>query len=351
VTWLRNENGLSLARHGSILSSGEFRARQSSAHHQPCSLEIWLQPASVSISSTLLNFYGSPTAAVRFSFHQWTRHLWLQNKGLDDQRREVNERLLIPDILHEGKPVFVAISSGADGTAIYADGVLARRVTGFTISSDEFTGRLVVADNGGWSGQLLGLAIYSRELSLPEILEHGRNWATQQGAGIVANESPFALFLFDERKGNVVHNRTDSATDLVIPERYFSLHAAFLALPWEEIYPGWGYWKYAAINVVGFVPFGFFFRAYLSAARKTKAGIMSSVILGFAVSLTIEVLQGFLPTRESGTTDILTNTLGAALGAILCDCRLAQSLIWDRVNDITRLAGFAANRQSGVTAV
>ena len=66
----------------------------------------------------------------------------------------------------------------------------------------------------------------------------------------------------------------------------------------------------AMLNVLLFVPFGFFARLRWGAAWR-------AVGAAFLLSFCIEAVQLFVPGRETGLSDLLANTLGAALGAAL----------------------------------
>ena len=144
---------------------------------------------------------------------------------------------------------------------------------------------------------------------------------------LAAEKGAAALYLFDEHGGAVAHNSLDPATDLIIPTHYFILHPAFMLPPWREYHPTWSYWRDIVVNVAGFVPFGFCAFAYLSLTRVVKHSGATTVIVGLFTSLTIELLQAFLPTRSSGTTDLITNTLGTAIGVMLCRSSIAQTLL------------------------
>jgi glycopeptide antibiotics resistance protein len=113
------------------------------------------------------------------------------------------------------------------------------------------------------------------------------------------------------------------------------MYKEFLEPFWTEFSMSAKYWTAIVQNVIGFIPLGFCFYPYF-AALSVKRPARITVALGTAVSLTIEVLQGFLPTRDSGTTDLFTNTLGTWIGVagynliIPLVTRLFPGMTWKR---------------------
>jgi hypothetical protein len=329
VTWLREQNGLGLGKHGTVIGSGAFAMADSHRSELSGSLEIWLRPRRTWFGGTFLAF-GTPDDPFRFSLHQSLSDLRLRAAIGSDQNRSSVADLYVEDVFRRTQPIFITITSGTGGTAVYIDGVLARRAPRFRLLANRFTGRIVLGDSLGqtdsWTGQLLGLAIYDRELTEVQLLRHYQTWTQEGRPEIQKDEANAALYLFDERAGNVVHNRAGSGVDLSIPEKYVVLDQIFLQPFWTEFEMSRSYWSAAAKNIVGFIPLGFCFCARLSVARRLKRAALTTVLLGALVSLTIEVLQAYLPTRDSGMTDIITNTLGTWVGVKWFRSEAAQTL-------------------------
>jgi hypothetical protein len=329
VSWLGNGNGLLFGKHGSILSASPFKARAGQGDNS-FSLQIWLQPSRIDSGAggMILAFYSQERQVTPFALRQWRGGLVLAHEG---QRNSAKTEVYFGNVLSSQKPVLVTITSGEAGTAIYADGRLVKKVANFAISNQDLSGQFVIGNSPttaySWSGQLRGLAIYNRDLSAAEVSQSSVDWTKGSDVDSTKRAGAIARYLFDEENGNVVRNEVDSSTNLLIPERFFVLHPEFLERPWDEYRPGWRYWKNIAVNVVGFIPLGFFFYAYFSQLRSREHSAALTIALGFAVSLTIEVLQAFLPTRDSGMTDLITNTFGTTLGVMAFRHKAVQAVL------------------------
>ena len=315
VAWLGPHAGLRFGRYGTIFSSSSFQS--TSPNDSGYSLDIWLQPGFIWNSNTFLAFY-SPTNPVRFSLRQSQTYLLLKTTGQDDQHPAKTAQLYVAEVFPKSRPVFITITSGARGTAIYLDGVLAKTAPRFLLSPKAFTGRLVVGDSprqgDSWFGKLLGLAIYHQELNETQVFNNYVTWKQKGRPELTRDEHNVALYLFDEHMGNVVRDKAGSGVDLYVPEKYTVIDQVFLEPLWTEFSMTRSYWGAVVKNIVGFIPFGFCFYAYLATVLSMRRATLVTVALGTAVSLTIEILQAYLPTRDSGTTDLITNTLGTWIG-------------------------------------
>jgi hypothetical protein len=327
VSWLSNSDGLHFGEYGVIFGSLES-SFEGSKDATSCSVEILVQPDHSDIGGTILAFYKPEDRLVAFSVHQSIDDLFLQ-RVIVDQQRPKKTKFYIGHVFRKNNPLFVTITSSAQSTSVYLNGILVRTAPRFGLSSEDLAGQLFVGNHplveNGWQGQIRGLAIYNRALAETEVVQHYNAWTTNQNAEI-KSDGPIALYLFNEGWGTTVHNQMNSENDLRIPEHFFVLHAPFLERPWDEFQPSWSYWKNVLINIAGFVPLGFFFCAYFVSVRRLNRAALATILLGAAISLTIEVLQAFLPTRDSGMTDLITNTLGTVVGTALYSSKSVQAI-------------------------
>jgi len=86
----------------------------------------------------------------------------------------------------------------------------------------------------------------------------------------------------------------------------------FLGAPWPK------YWKWldVVLNVLGFIPFGFVLAAALPTGWPRWRVVVLSTLTGAVLSLSLETLQNFLPTRVASNVDLGANSLGALVGAV-----------------------------------
>lgn len=324
VSWIKTENGLRFEGRGSAVSASAFRTA-SAANDSGHSLEIWLRPARTKGGGSILALDSSVTPREPFLLRQYGRAVVLQRCFLDRDGNITHPWFKVANVFQAGERVLVTVTSSQDHTALYVNGILAATSADPGIARRELSGSLVLANStvdDSWTGEISGLALYDRELTPAQVKDHFHSWTPDHGPSLAGEQLPVALYMFNERTGGTVHNLMDWATNLIIPPRYFVLHPAFLRPTWAadfKTWQGWhrwSTWQDLAVNIGGFVPFGFVFLAYFSTKRPGRSELVV-IFLGFLLSLTIESLQYLLPNRDSGMSDVLTNTIGTVLGVLL----------------------------------
>jgi len=70
------------------------------------------------------------------------------------------------------------------------------------------------------------------------------------------------------------------------------------------------------LNVAGYLPLAYFLTSALSTRFKPGRAALAALFLSVGLSLALEIMQNYLPSRVSSNVDLGTNALGAFLGAL-----------------------------------
>jgi hypothetical protein len=313
VRRLPGENGLAWTGYSIAVGDGPL------LRHPPkdpsFTIELRLRPGEVNRTRTLIAFYDQ-------QYPRWFRIR--QTDAAADLTSADGEDITFfetKDFFEKGQSVHLTFTGGPHGARFYANGELVSDHPSAKVSSEILTGTITLGNSAtqhdSWRGEILGLAIFHRELAAGAVARHFQTWNYRGRPEIGADERPVALYLFDEGSGRLLRNQIKPDTSLNIPQKYELSRPVFLALPWHEVSAEWSYVRDVLINLAGFVPFGFLLRSYFS---HTSAKAWSSVIamlVGVAVSLVIELTQSHLPTRDSSLTDVTTNSLGNWAGVMI----------------------------------
>ena len=312
VTW--TPKGLSFGDYGSIRTLTDT-VRPASPDGR-CSLEIWLTPGMADDFNVILA-YARPENPLQFRVGQSGDSFYairIPNGSLTK-----GPYLQIPHVFREGKPVLLTITAGAHETRVYVDGKLANTRADYGLSADDLVGRMVVANspvgNNSWSGLLQGIAVYGSELPAEDVARHYDAWVAGDRVSLTKMGGD-ALYLFPGGAGKYVHNLgSSSQPDLYIPDSYTILYPAFLRPFWKDSYEGSSAIEDISNNVIAFIPLGFLLAAWFSGSIPRQRAFWYSILFGCLLSLTIEILQYFIPMRISDSMDWLANTTGTILGA------------------------------------
>jgi VanZ family protein len=87
----------------------------------------------------------------------------------------------------------------------------------------------------------------------------------------------------------------------------------YLTAPWPRYFT----WLDLAFNVLGFLPFGFFLTSLLGQRLALGWAVLLATLGGATLSLGLETLQTFLPSRVASNVDLGCNSLGTIIGALM----------------------------------
>lgn len=255
---------------------------------------------------------------------QWRSHIIVMNGNDYDYRRKAPR--ISADIAGlSAEPVLATVTTGNGRTRLYLNGrcVIEKKNLALTIPGARPM-RLVMGNsvygNTSWEGDIYGFAVYPYPLAAADVLNHYGGWLKTRDFSFAPVKAPSLLYLFDEAPGGGVLDRSGRQHDLEIPKRMIVFKRQILAFSPDDLRFSRDVIQDVAVNFAGFVPFGLLAAAILSRFRGPyeRHAVVVAVLMGFAVSIAIEVAQAWIPSRSSSLLDLMMNTAGTGSGAAVC---------------------------------
>jgi hypothetical protein len=252
---------------------------------------------------------------------QWKNSLIV--RLIEDSRwiEKINKEIGTGDVLKAGESIFITIVLEKDTAGIYVNGQLKREFTRFEFSKavSKRPIRSLVLGNASdgdspWQGMILRFSVINSALDAAAVMNRYKSGGL---SNFSHTRGEFIKYLLEDSVGRIINNQAGKGWDLIVPETLSPLRREFLSLPSRIFLQSRHFYEDAIVNLVGFVPLGFFLTLFFSGIPFKKhlyVIFMFPVLVGGLLSLFIETNQVFLISRSSSMTDLVLNILGAGLG-------------------------------------
>lgn len=327
VAWLPDKTGVYFSSRGIILSPDPLNdPQQLLLNKQSITIEILIHPTEEPPDNInrILSIYDGEDSEITF-LGQWKNHLIIQSRVERPVGNILHSEIGADDALGKDRDYLLSITSGTEGTAIYINGQLAQtyprhRLLG-SITSKKIgfiLGNSPVGKNS-WKGRIMRLAIYNRTFAAEQVFKHYQSYLENNFTMHPEKEGCIGLYLFNEKQGAVIKDYSNLNNHLTIPVLFRPVKKIILDPPWHDSRWNKSFVQDTIINLLGFIPLGFFFTAFLLKASNWKKKIIyiGVAATGFAISLTIELSQIYLPSRYSQLGDVICNSVGTVLGILI----------------------------------
>ncbi len=220
----------------------------------------------------------------------------------------------------------LAIVYNGEEASLYLDGKkkASHRIGAITDSSWDASFPLVLGSRADgklpWKGIFYHLAVFDRVVSLDELKEPPT---------LFANSSTVLRYSFDEFNGTTINDQgAVPPAAITMPGNFIPYKRTILQSP-RDYWPDAGrpYLRDIIANIIIYLPIGYLLSVWMARNNQQLGAMAIPLIAGFGISLTIELLQAFLPTRNSSSVDLAMNTLGTYLGMYARHNRWAEKLL------------------------
>ena len=324
--WVKYRNGVEFDQRGQIISKGSTHGLyEMLTKGDGLALEVWVKPFNT--------IQDGPARILSYSIDPFMRNFTLaQSKDnlVMRLRTEITDlngerpHIEISGIFESNKVYHIIINYNFVRECVFINGKKRKcdALIKGNFSNWDSSFKLVIGNEATgdrpWLGEIYYVAIFDKALNSREIklrYQTGlQNTMCSNVAQMTNGTIPVVCYLFNEKEGNKV-------LDAGLSPYKFNLHipdklpaTPFLNLPSLRDLHNSFFTIDGLLNILGFIPLGFLLHRLIKLRLFSFQAISTVLIIGLSISLGCEILQHFLPSRDSSFLDVLTNMFGLSLG-------------------------------------